>query len=216
VAWTFAGNASERATLPYRFTTTPVVGSDGTVYTTALQGSTPNYTVVFALDGSGAEKWRFVTRSPSDVVTNTDVGDFAFITSATYGTSTSKSDVTGALRSRTQLRTVVHLAASTNFNLLFGDPLIGTVKDLHVTYLDSVKVMSGFDHRFSNDSPFVTTFYGARPSLLDAQRGPRGVVYCFGALAVVAVNLWVLAHASVSLPAAMLVSMAVCFACAPH
>jgi hypothetical protein len=141
VAWTFAGNASERAVLPYRFTTTPVVGSDGTVYVTARVGTPTSSTVVFALDGSGAEKWRYVSRSASDAVTSTSSSDFTFITSATYGSGTSLSTTTSTqLQSRTQLRTVVRLWSGTNFTLLFGNPLPGAPKDLHVTYFDSVQV----------------------------------------------------------------------------
>jgi hypothetical protein len=147
VAWSFAGNASERSALPFRFTTTPVVAADGTVYASAHVGMSPNSTVVFALDAAGVEKWRFVTKSASETVTSTDTGDFVFITSATYGSSNGASmtnpiAVSAALRSRTQLRTVVHLSSEVNFTSLFGNPLPGVVKELHVTYFDSVQVGS--------------------------------------------------------------------------
>lgn len=49
-------------------------------------------------------------------------------------------DVTGPVQELSSLQPVVFIPASVEFSTLFGNPLVGTVKELHVTFTDGKSV----------------------------------------------------------------------------
>lgn len=79
----------------------------------------------------------------------------AWISGAIYGrpgrlpTAGGAADVTGPVQALSSLQPVVFIPASVEFSALFGNPLVGTLKELHVTFTDGKSVSassSSCDH----------------------------------------------------------------------